>query len=209
MRTALRVGWRVGVGRGGAAVGADQRKQGAGICRGGLAPLRARQAAASVRAPEPVALRVRRPRGSLRLRPAMASRRLGRAVRAGSRRLVSPPSGRGPGRAGQGRAPPPLRPRRVARSDASAPIRQAPRRSAASGPDGPGAWGAADRRPAPTGASGGRRPPQERFARRFPTPRRRQTRPADASSEAACEEASGPVLRRFRMRLGQVPNHVR
>ena len=38
VRTALRVGWRAGAGRGGAAVGADQRGQGGGAWRGGLVP---------------------------------------------------------------------------------------------------------------------------------------------------------------------------
>ena len=38
VRTALRVGWRAAVGRGGAAVGADRRGQGGGAWRGGLAP---------------------------------------------------------------------------------------------------------------------------------------------------------------------------
>ena len=66
MRTALRAGWRAGVGRGGAAVGADQRKQGEGIWRGGLAPPGGR-AAASVQARSPRRFAFRRARDSLRL----------------------------------------------------------------------------------------------------------------------------------------------
>ena len=88
MRTALRVGWRAGVGRGRAAVGADRRGQGGGAWRGGLVPPVFRGLGVA-RAPRPALQRL--------------TRRCGRAspgFRPWRRRRT---------RAGQGRGPSPKR----------------------------------------------------------------------------------------------------
>ena len=130
VRTALRVGWRAGVGRGGAAIGADRRGPGGGAWRGGLAPPVFRGLGAMARPP---GLRCRARRGD------------GAQLRRGPRRG-------GAGELGRGRGGRPRRGVDPARSDASArfPGSAEERRF---GSDGPGAWGAADRRPAPSEAS--------------------------------------------------------
>ena len=76
------------------------------------------------------------------------------------------------------------------------------------GSDGPGAWGAADRRPAPSGRAGGRRRrPNGRFARRFPTPRRSSSAPSSAfrSRPGALRAGFVGVFHRRRARSESCP----
>ena len=114
VRTALRVGWRAGVGRGGAAVGADPRGQGGGAWRGGLAPPGG-QPGACVWTRSLRRFAFRRARGSLRL-VRDGFQPIGRAVRTGSRK-ANQPVVEAAGREGRGRGGRPRRggPRRVAR----------------------------------------------------------------------------------------------
>ena len=154
MKTALRVGWRAGVGRGGAAVGADQR-QGGGAWRGGWVPPGFRGLRRDA-APRPAL------HGSDEaMRPSFAE----------------VPRRGGAGELGRGRGGRPRRggPRRVAiRRLGAFPGSAEERRS---GSDGPRAWGVADRRPAPSRAAGGGA--AQALARRFPTPRRRRRPPPE------------------------------
>ncbi len=108
-------------------------------------------------------------RGPDQLREGWSTRRAGRG--AGE-----------PGGAGEG-APAAADPD-ASRSDASAPF-PGSAEERRFGPDGPGAWGAADRRPAPSRASGRGRPRSTALARRFPTPR--------PASKAASGAALGAV----------------
>ena len=128
VRIALRVGWRAGVGRGGAAVGADQRAQGGGAWRGGLAPPGGR-AAASVRPGAP-GLRFRRAESRRLVRDGFQS--IGCAAGPAPRRLSARrQAAAGKGGAGEG-APAAADPDASLR-DASARSRDQ-RTSAASGP---------------------------------------------------------------------------
>ena len=175
------------VGRGGAAVGADRRGPGGGAWRGDLAP------------PVFRGLGVARPPG-LRCRA--------RTRRSGPASPRSPLRPRRRTRAGQGRAP---RPRRTPTRRAPTPRRGSRdrRKSAASGPMAQGLGVRPTAGPRQAGrAGGGRRRPNGRFARRFPTPRRRHDAPLGAPSGGA-EGPRGPNFRAFRMAFERAPNHVR
>ena len=180
MKTALRVGWRAGVGRGGAAVGADRRGQGGGAWRGGMGPARS-SGALGVCAP---------------LGPALhgSTEAMGPSF-AGVSAAAAPANSGG---AEEG-AP------AEANLDASHPTprRGSPerRKTAASGPDGPGAWDAADRRPAPSRASGVGAAAARTVARRFPTPRRGRKGASGASSEGP-ERVARPGFAGFGMGFG-------
>ena len=153
VRIALRVGWRAGVGRGGAAVGADRRGQGGGVWRGGLVPPVFRGLGRGV-AP----------------RPALQDQ----TRRWGPASPGSPPRRRRRTRAGQGRAPPPRRtptrrsptPRRGSRVGGGAPLRvRWPRGLGCGRPQ-------ARAKRGERGGGGCAR----NVARRFPTPRRSRER---------------------------------
>ena len=122
----------------------------------------------------------------------------------------SPPRRRRRTRAGQGRAPPPQRtptrrdptPRRGSRDR---------RKSAASGPMAQGLGVRPTAGPRQAGRAGrGRLRPNGRFARRFPTPRRRLQRPSlRAPSGARPRGPPGRISRRFPSLPSRLPNHVR
>ena len=151
VRTALRVGLRAGVGRGVAAVGADPRGQGGGAWRGGMAPPGGQPGAC---------VRTRAPGASLSDAPeapcassGMSSGRLAGRPGLAPGRLVSPPWRPRGGKGGAGEGAPAAAGPDAPPADASArfPASGKERRF---GSDGPAAWGAADRRPAPSWASG-------------------------------------------------------
>ena len=156
VRTALRVGWRAGVGRGGAAVGADRRGQGGGAWRGDLVPPGLPGPWRGACAPPGLRCRAR----TRRCGPASPRSPLRRRRRT---------------RAGQRRAPPPvgLRPVAIRRLGAvpgvsgRAPLRVRWPRGLGCGR--PQARAKPGERGRGTARSSRRRP-------RFPTPRRRQKR---------------------------------
>ena len=151
MRTALRVGWRAGVGRGGAAVGADRRGQGGGAWRGGLAPPGGQPGLASGPGARGASLSDA-PEAPCASSGMSSSRLAGRSGPAPGR-LISPSWRPRAGKGGAGEGAPTEADPDASLSDASAsfPGSAEERRF---GSDGPRAWGAADRRPAPSRASG-------------------------------------------------------
>ena len=135
--------------------GADQRKQGERIWRGGLAPPGGR-AAASVQARSRRRFAFRRPRGSLRL-VRDGFKEIGRAVRAGSLK-ASQPAVQAAGREGRGRGGRPT-PRRTPPRRSPTPRRHptGPAAAAASGPMAQGLGAPRAAGPSQPGRAGGRR----------------------------------------------------
>ena len=161
--TALRVGWRAGVGRGGAAVGADPRARAGALGAAASAPRR-RARRGSRLGPEPAALRFPTPQRLPAPRPGWLP--VDSAGRPGPApgRLVSPPCRPRAGKGGAGEGAP-------AAADPDASLADASARFPGSGKERrfgfrwPGAWGAADRRPAPNKASGTGKPSLKLAAR--------------------------------------------
>ena len=210
VRTALRVGWRAGVGRGVAAVGADRAGRAGALGaaawprragRPGLASGPGARGASLSDAPEA-------PCAS----SGMSSSRLAERSGPAPGRLISPSWRPRAGKGGAGEGAP-------AEADPDASLADASARFPGSaderrfGSDGPGAWGAADRRPAPSRASGRGCRPQaalrtafsDASARRSAPPSVFRSRPGALRAEfpafpIACERAleSCPIMQAYR-----------
>ena len=193
VRTALRVGWRVAVGRAGAAVGADRAGRAGALGAAASAPpagsggLRLGPGACGAsRSDAPEA-----PCAS----SGMAFQSIGWRSRAGALKADQPAveaAGRRMGGAGEG-AP--------AAADPDASLADASARFPGSGKerrfgsDGPGASGAADRRPAPSGASRAGEPSLKLAAR---TTFSDASAASEATARASSGRSEGPMGPNFR-----------